>query len=135
MADFGHNPCSSVFISGDVFAFPITRDFDRLLCVPSCPLWLRVCFSISAIFGNHGNFGNLLWPPPGLFFSRVENKGRTAHRPKGDPCVTLGWRLGGPWATLGPPNPKPNQAEGRRRASPKYQLLNTKYVFWPFASC
>jgi hypothetical protein len=29
-------------------------------------------------------------PPPGLFFSRVENKGRTANRPKGDPCVALG---------------------------------------------
>jgi hypothetical protein len=80
-------------------------------------LWLRVCFSISAIFGNHGNFGNLLWPPLGLFFSRVENKGRTANRPKGDPGVTLGWPLGGPSVAQGPSNPNPSPNPNRQRVA------------------
>jgi hypothetical protein len=32
-------------------------------------------FPISAIFGNHGNFGNLARTPPALFPAFVENKG------------------------------------------------------------
>ncbi len=47
---------------------------------------------------------------PGIFPPFVANK---AFLPF-DPCATLGWPLGHPWATLGPPKPNPNprSAEG-----------------------
>jgi hypothetical protein len=45
--------------------------------------------------------------PAPLFCISVENKGPSANLPMGDPCVTLGWPLGGPSAQ-GPPNPRPN---------------------------
>jgi len=57
------DPRLSALIRGKVmFLLFRSRAILTLLCVPSCPLWLRVCSSISAIFGNHGNFGNLLQP-------------------------------------------------------------------------
>ncbi len=53
-------------------------------------------------------------PPPGLFESFVANKGTSANRPSGDPCVTLGPRLGDPRVPQESPKPNPNQAEGRK---------------------
>jgi hypothetical protein len=42
-------------------------------------------------------------PPPGIFPTCVANKALAQI----DPCATLGRRLGGPWATLGPPKGHP----------------------------
>jgi hypothetical protein len=54
-------------------------------------------------------------PHPGIFLTFVANKVTYTNPRLGGPCVILGWRLGGPWATQGPPNPKPNpkHVEGR----------------------
>jgi hypothetical protein len=68
--------------------------------------------------------------------------------------VALAWRLGGPWATLGPPKGHPNPIAIRQRVAtpktqiatgiplrrkcicfPKYQVLNTKYLLFPILPC
>jgi len=56
--------------------------------------------------------------PTRHFSTFIANKALIQFDPWGDPCVTLGWPLGHAWATQGPPNPNPNQAEGH---NPKMQ--------------
>jgi hypothetical protein len=100
----------------------MTHHFLFLIGVIRVDQWsdFGVClrFSISAIFGNHGNFGNLVDTHPAFFSAFVENKGRTVNRPLGGPCVTLGvalaWPLGGPRVAQSQ-TPIPNQAEGHYR--------------------
>jgi hypothetical protein len=93
-----------------VFAFPITRDV--------------------------GDFGDLaLHPHPGLFSTFVANKALIQF----DAWASLAPRLGGPWATLGPPlghpipDPIPIGRGSQTFSSTKYQVLSTKYQFWPAA--
>src|SRR5690242_1163032 len=109
-------------ISSVSFAFPITRDFGDDVRFTGAP-------------GKPG-FGFLGWDsddrralrahPTPLFSTFVENKGRTAIQPKGDPCVTLGWPLGGPSVAQGPSNPNPSPNPNRQRVV-NGQALSTKY--------
>jgi hypothetical protein len=48
-------------------------------------------------------------PPPAFFSPLLQTKALSLIVPS----VALARRLGGPWATLGPPKPNPKQAEGR----------------------
>jgi len=81
--NFGHFWQSWQFLQSLFgFAFPITAMTCDVGDSPEPPE--------SPVFGFLGWDSGDSALPPGLFFSRVENKGRTANRPKGDPCVTLG---------------------------------------------
>jgi hypothetical protein len=117
-------PCArsvlSVLISGKGFCFSDHVRSPDLLCVPSCPLWLKVlgspisrdvgaCWSfhfrrflaIMAILAISGG-------PHPLFFDFRCKQSTYSIRRLGLPCATLGWPLGHPWVTQGSPNPNPN---------------------------
>jgi hypothetical protein len=53
---------------------------------------------------SRGEILGLSDPPARHFSVLVVNKAL----PPIDACVALAWRLGGPWATLGPPKGHPN---------------------------
>jgi hypothetical protein len=57
---------------------------------------------------NDLNRRSPLHTPPRHFSAFVTNKNTCSIRRMGDPCVTLGWPLRGPWVAQGPPKPNPN---------------------------
>jgi hypothetical protein len=104
----------------------MTHHFLFLIGVIRVDQWsdFGVClrFSISAIFGNHGNFGNLVDTHPAFFQLLLKTKAE----PSIDPWVALasrlGWPLHGPWVAQGWPNPKPQ--------SPIRQRVTIDFTFW-----
>ena len=76
--------------------------------------------------------------PHPAFFNFYCKQSTCSIRPKGDPCVTLGWPRRDPGVTLGRPNPKPSprlqqrvatvrSAEGNALPSTKYQEPSTGF--------
>jgi hypothetical protein len=90
--------------------------FSRSLAFPRCSS-VHLCGE-SSWFSRSRAMSAISFRPHPLFFNFRCKQSTSPIRPLRDPCVTLGRPLGHAWATQGPPNPKPNQAEGRK---PKMQ--------------
>jgi hypothetical protein len=68
-------------------------------------------------FGDSGDRRALRAHPTRPFSTFIANKGTSSNRPMGDPCVALGWPLGGPSVAQGPPNPNPRPNPSRQRVA------------------
>jgi hypothetical protein len=101
-------PESVSFVSS-LWGLPLLFNFGNYPILAILAISVRFCFSdhgdvgdVARFTGAPGKpgFGFLGWdsgdrrasraPHPAFFPTLIENKGRTANRPKGDPCVTLG---------------------------------------------
>jgi hypothetical protein len=149
----GSRSRKSALISGEFPGFPISRDVgdpgdvgDLAAPTPSriipphpnsskIGVDLRgLAFPISRDVGDYGDVGDFHGPLPAsfsqrphpLFFNFCCKQSTFVNRRLGLPCATLGWPLGHPWATQGPPNPKPNPKQ-RVASRFKYQIPSTKY--------
>ena len=61
--------------------------------------------------------------PP--FFNSCCKQSTSSIRRLGGPCVTLGWPLGHPWVTQGPPKPNPKPKHRQRVATFEAARRNT----------
>jgi hypothetical protein len=91
---------------------------DRIVPSYQCHQWWVFAFPITAVLGGSAGYWGFsilaitqFWqfrrsvfsPPPGLFLTFVANKALLPF----DAWASLASRLGGPWATLGPPKGHP----------------------------
>jgi hypothetical protein len=103
-----------------------------ILCVPSCPLWLKeFCFPITCDVGDDARFRRFPSAPPTLFPFLLQTK----HFHKS----TLGRCLRGAWVALGPrlghPRATQTQSQAGRgsQSESTHASPRTLLVFWPKA--
>src|SRR5579859_8023414 len=101
-SDFAFSDHGDVARSPDLFPDP---------CHP-CKSVMSVWFSILVIT-RFWQFRRSPVRPTPHFSTFVANKTTCSIRPKGDPCVTLGWPRRDPWVTQSQSQTQSHSAEGR----------------------